>query len=118
MKLELCGPQLNATSTGGPRPRGGVPGDLHGPSGGTESGRAVGGAAERCGALRSWACFGVGNMVDFPGKTMGKYYGTKTTIWEKNYMGKAYRTMMISIRYEKNKGNIVIFSGIEMDLSI
>ena len=71
-----------------------------------------------CGALRSWACFGVGNMVDFPGKTMGKYYGTKTTIWEKNYMGKAYRTMMISIRYEKNKGNIVIFSGIEMDLSI
>jgi hypothetical protein len=34
--------------------------------------------------LRSWACFGVGNMVDFPGKTWKKTMEQKT-IWEKNY---------------------------------
>ena len=86
MKLELCGPQLNATSTGGPRPRGGVPGDLHGPSGGTESGRAVGGAAERCGAgpvsgSETWWIF----LVKPWENTMEQkqLYGKKT-IWEKH----------------------------------
>lgn len=69
-------------------------------------------AAEQLEELRSWACFGVGNMVDFPGKTWKKTMEQKT-IWEKNYgkknyMEKSYRTMMISIRYEKNGGNIVI----------
>jgi hypothetical protein len=43
---------------------------------------------------------------------MEKNYGTKNymgkKLWKKNYMEKSYRTMMISIRYEKNGGNIVI----------
>jgi hypothetical protein len=46
-------------------------------------------AAEQLEELRSWACFGVGNMVDFPGKTWKKTMEQKT-IWEKNYGKKLY----------------------------